>query len=132
MAERERLPDRRRSWTQKLHVAGQTVYLGCGFYPDGRLGEIFLDVSKAGSDLRMTMHTLAMTFSVALQHGTPLPVLIDCLKGGQVRSEYASILERVAQVLEEEFLKAPAAAEPEVTPAPVERVAGAHEAGSGV
>lgn len=81
MPQRECLPDRRASWTAHLHVCGQSVYLNCGEYPDGRLGEVFVDVSKAGSAARTYLKALSITMSLSLQHGTPLRTLVDALKG---------------------------------------------------
>src|SRR5436190_2278104 len=43
MRERERMPDRRKGYTQKAVVGGHKVYLRTGEYDDGRLGEIFID-----------------------------------------------------------------------------------------
>src|SRR5262249_11854719 len=39
MRERERMPDRRKGYTQKAVVGGHKVYLRTGEYDDGRLGE---------------------------------------------------------------------------------------------
>jgi ribonucleoside-diphosphate reductase alpha chain len=78
---RECLPDRRASWTAHLHVCGQSVYVGCGEFPDGRLGEVFVDISRAGSSARTFLKALSLTISLALQHGTPLRTLVDALKG---------------------------------------------------
>ncbi|HAA91637.1 MAG TPA: TSCPD domain protein, partial [Rhodospirillaceae bacterium] len=44
--ERERLPGRRKGYTQKAIVGGHKVYLRTGEYEDGRLGEIFIDMHK--------------------------------------------------------------------------------------
>ena len=38
--DRDRLPDRRKGYTQKAIVGGHKVYLRTGEYEDGRLGEI--------------------------------------------------------------------------------------------
>jgi ribonucleoside-diphosphate reductase alpha chain len=76
MSTRRILPNRRRSWTQKAVIGGTTCYLGCGEYDDGTLGELFLDVAKAGSALRATMDAFARGFSVSLQHGIPLESLV--------------------------------------------------------
>src|SRR5262249_50242620 len=46
--ERERMPDRRKGYTQKAVVGGHKVYLRTGEYEDGRLGEIFIDMHKEG------------------------------------------------------------------------------------
>ncbi|HZQ39759.1 MAG TPA: adenosylcobalamin-dependent ribonucleoside-diphosphate reductase, partial [Rhizomicrobium sp.] len=42
--ERERLPQRRKGYTQKAIVGGHKVYLRTGEYEDGRPGEIFIDM----------------------------------------------------------------------------------------
>src|SRR5262249_2188384 len=42
--ERERMPDRRKGYTQKAVVGGHKVYLRTGEYEDGRIGEIFIDM----------------------------------------------------------------------------------------
>src|SRR5581483_3833307 len=39
LRERERMPDRRKGYTQKAVVGGHKVYLRTGEYDDGRLGE---------------------------------------------------------------------------------------------
>lgn len=79
---REPLPDRRpRSWTQKVRIGGQTVYMTVGEYPDGRPGELFIDVSKAGTFLRGVMSALARTASVALQCGADVSVVVHALRG---------------------------------------------------
>ena len=50
--EREKLPNRRKSYTQKATVGGHKVYLHTGEYEDGRLGEIFIDMHKEGAAFR--------------------------------------------------------------------------------
>jgi len=50
------LPNRRASWTQKARIGGQTVYLGFGEYPNGDLGEIFVEVSPACLQAGGTRH----------------------------------------------------------------------------
>ena len=59
LLQRERLPNRRGGYTQKARVGGQKIYLRTGDYSDGRLGEIFIDVS------------------LGLQHGVPLEEFVD-------------------------------------------------------
>ena len=39
---REKLPERRKGYTQKAIVGGHKVYLRTGEYKDGSLGEIFI------------------------------------------------------------------------------------------
>ncbi len=76
-AERERLPDRRKSYTQKAIVGGHKVYLHTGEYDDGRLGEIFIDMHKEGAAFRSLMNNFAIAVSVGLQYGVPLEEFVD-------------------------------------------------------
>jgi len=75
--ERERLPDRRKGYTQKAVVGGHKVYLRTGEYPDGRLGEIFIDMHKEGAAFRSLMNNFAIAISVGLQYGVPLEEYVD-------------------------------------------------------
>uniref|UniRef100_UPI00068B4A95 vitamin B12-dependent ribonucleotide reductase n=1 Tax=Methylocapsa aurea TaxID=663610 RepID=UPI00068B4A95 len=75
--ERERLPDRRKGYTQKARVGGHKVYLRTGEYPDGRLGEIFIDMHKEGAAFRSLMNNFAIAISVGLQYGVPLDEYVD-------------------------------------------------------
>lgn len=75
--ERHRLPKTRNSLTHKFKVSNYEGYVTVGMYDDGRLGEMFLtDVGKEGSLLAGIMGAWSVTFSVALQYGTPLETLI--------------------------------------------------------
>ncbi|XSG82776.1 MAG: vitamin B12-dependent ribonucleotide reductase [Methyloligella sp. ZOD6] len=76
-AERERLPDRRKGYTQKAVVGGHKVYLRTGEYTDGRLGEIFIDMHKEGAAFRSLMNNFAIAVSVGLQYGVPLEEFVD-------------------------------------------------------
>ncbi len=69
---KKRLPNRRAGYTLKFRIGGQSFYLRTGEYPDGTLGEIFIDCAKAGSALRAMMSSLAMSVSKGLQHDVPL------------------------------------------------------------
>ena len=77
MRERERLPDRRKGYTQKAVVGGHKVYLRTGEYADGRLGEIFIDMHKEGAAFRSLMNNFAIAISVGLQYGVPLEEYVD-------------------------------------------------------
>ena len=76
-ADRERLPDRRKGYTQKAVVGGHKVYLRTGEYADGRLGEIFIDMHKEGAAFRSLMNNFAIAVSVGLQYGVPLEEFVD-------------------------------------------------------
>src|ERR1700733_3813213 len=52
LPQRERLPNRPGGYTQKARVGGQKVYLRTGDYADGRLGAIFIDMTRRGGGFR--------------------------------------------------------------------------------
>ena len=74
---RERLPDRRRGYTQRAIVGGQKIYLRTGEYDDGTLGEIFLDMHKEGAGFRSLMNAFAIAISMGLQYGVPLAKFVE-------------------------------------------------------
>jgi ribonucleoside-diphosphate reductase alpha chain len=74
---REKLPERRRGYTQKAIVGGHKVYLRTGEYQDGTLGEIFIDMHKEGAAFRAMMNNFAIAVSVGLQYGVPLEEFVD-------------------------------------------------------
>ncbi len=77
LRERERLPDRRKGYTQKAVVGGHKVYLRTGEYDDGRLGEMFIDMHKEGAALRSIINNFAIAVSLGLQYGVPLEEYVD-------------------------------------------------------
>ncbi|TIP31625.1 MAG: vitamin B12-dependent ribonucleotide reductase, partial [Mesorhizobium sp.] len=58
--DREKLPNRRKGYTQKAVVGGHKVYLRTGEFDDGRLGEIFIDMHKEGAAFRAMMNNFAI------------------------------------------------------------------------
>ncbi|MEJ6394685.1 vitamin B12-dependent ribonucleotide reductase [Gymnodinialimonas sp. 2305UL16-5] len=74
---REKMPDRRKGYTQKAMVGGHKVYLRTGEYSDGSLGEIFIDMHKEGAGFRAMMNNFAIAVSVGLQYGVPLEEFVD-------------------------------------------------------
>ncbi len=77
LREREKLPSRRKGYTQKAVVGGHKVYLRTGEYDDGRLGEIFIDMHKEGAALRSFINNFAIAVSLGLQYGVPLDEYVD-------------------------------------------------------
>jgi ribonucleoside-diphosphate reductase alpha chain len=77
MGEREKMPQRRKGYTQKANIGGHKVYLRTGDYEDGRLGEIFVDMHKEGAAYRSLMNCFAISISLGLQHGVPLEEFVD-------------------------------------------------------
>ncbi|GJM02296.1 MAG: vitamin B12-dependent ribonucleotide reductase [Rhodomicrobium sp.] len=76
-ADREKLPHRRKGYTQKAVVGGHKVYLRTGEYEDGRLGEIFIDMHKEGAAFRSLMNNFAIAISLGLQYGVPLEEYVE-------------------------------------------------------
>ncbi|KZZ30967.1 ribonucleotide-diphosphate reductase subunit alpha [Sulfitobacter sp. HI0082] len=74
---REKMPQRRKGYTQKANVGGHKVYLRTGEYEDGKLGEIFIDMHKEGAGFRAMMNNFAIAVSVGLQYGVPLEEFVD-------------------------------------------------------
>ncbi|UWQ20449.1 vitamin B12-dependent ribonucleotide reductase [Jannaschia sp. W003] len=74
---RERMPERRKGYTQKAVVGGHKVYLRTGEYEGGQLGEIFIDMHKEGAGFRAMMNNFAIAVSVGLQYGVPLEEFVD-------------------------------------------------------
>ncbi len=74
---REKLPHRRKGYTQKAIVGGHKVYLRTGEYEDGRPGEIFIDMHKEGAAFRSLMNNFAIAISIGLQYGVPLEEFVE-------------------------------------------------------
>jgi ribonucleoside-diphosphate reductase alpha chain len=74
---REKLPNRRKGYTQKAVVGGHKVYLRTGEYDDGRIGEIFIDMHKEGAAFRAMMNNFAIAISLGLQFGVPLEEYVE-------------------------------------------------------
>jgi ribonucleoside-diphosphate reductase alpha chain len=74
---RRRLPDDRQAITHKFSVGGQEGYITVGLYEDGSPGEVFIKMSKQGSTVSGFVDSLAIAWSMALQHGVPVESLIS-------------------------------------------------------
>ena len=80
-----KLPDTRSSVTHKFSVAGHEGYITVGLYENGKPGEIFITLGKAGSTLAGFADAFATAISFSLQHGVELRFLVD--KFAHVRFE---------------------------------------------
>jgi ribonucleoside-diphosphate reductase alpha chain len=74
---RKRLPDTRRAITHKFSIAEHEGYITVGFFEDGSIGELFLQMSKEGSTIGGLMDTVGTLTSIALQYGVPLSALVN-------------------------------------------------------
>ena len=75
--ERRPLPSRRKGYTQKAKIGGHSLFLRTGEYPNGSLGEIFLDMHKEGAAFRSLLNSFAIAVSLGLQYGVPLEEYAD-------------------------------------------------------
>ena len=71
------LPEKRMGWTQEAKIGGHKVYLRTGEYPDGTLGEVFIDIAKEGATLKGVLGCFAIAVSKGLQYGVPLEEFVD-------------------------------------------------------
>ena len=88
---RRTLPQRRASETFTLRFWNQNFTITIGRFPDGVIGEVFIDGGKSGQDIQSTARDAAVVLSLALQHGAP----IEAIRHAVTRSgsgEAASIL----------------------------------------
>ena len=74
---RDKLPQRRKGYTQKASINNHKVYLRTGEYMDGTLGEIFIDMHKEGAAFRSLMNNFAIAVSIGLQYGVPLEEFVE-------------------------------------------------------
>lgn len=77
VAQKRRLPSRRKGYIQAARIGGHKVYLRTGEYDDGTLGEIFIDMYKEGASYRSLLSCFAIAVSKALQHGVPLEEFVE-------------------------------------------------------
>lgn len=77
---RRRLPNRRRSETTVFETGGQKLRLTVGYYPNGDVGEIFVNTLRGSSGLDFYVCDAAILASLALQHGATLDELRHALK----------------------------------------------------
>lgn len=108
-ATRERLPNTRHSVTSKGRCGNHDFYIILGFYEDGRLGEVFINIAKEGSIIGGMFDALGTTISIALQHGVPWEAMRDHYRhmrfdpaGASLdgREEYPSLVHAVAAVID--------------------------------
>jgi hypothetical protein len=75
MTARQRLPNRRLAETFDIEVAGLFYTCTVGRFPDGQIGELFLQNHKPGSQSDANARDAAVAASLALQFGCPLETL---------------------------------------------------------
>ena len=79
MTARQRLCNRRACESFEFRHVGLDFTLAAGFYPDGRIAEIFLSSHKPGSPIEAIARDAAVTVSIALQFGADLETIRQAL-----------------------------------------------------
>jgi hypothetical protein len=95
---RNRLPNRRTAETLAFERDNLKYQMTVGHYPDGRVGEIFLNAEHANSLLDVLAHDAAIGISLALQHGCSLETIRHALKRdaqGVAASPIGEALDRI-------------------------------------
>jgi hypothetical protein len=95
---RRRLPNKRHAETIAFQRDGSRYQLTAGYFPDGRLGEVFINADRADSLLDVLMSDAAIAVSLALQYGAPIDELRHALKRdgrGEPASPIGAALELV-------------------------------------
>jgi hypothetical protein len=69
MSPRQRLPNRRPAENFNFEVSGLRYTCTVGRFPDGKIGELFLNNHNSNSSADTAARDSAIVFSIALQHG---------------------------------------------------------------
>ena len=77
VATRKHMPYDVTGWRHKFEINGYKGYIIVNEYPDGKPGEVFLKLGKPGSTIAGLIDGFTQQLSIALQHGVPLPKLIQ-------------------------------------------------------
>jgi hypothetical protein len=99
---RKTLPNRRRAETITFERDGARYRMSVGYYPDGQLGEVFLNADRANSLLDFLMSDAAILASIALQYGAPLDEIRHALKRdvrGLAASPIGAAVDRIGSPL---------------------------------
>ena len=78
---KEKLSRVRRGHTHTFKIEGLTGYIITGEYDDGRLGEVFIRVSKQGSTLMGIVDAWSIALNMGLQNGVPLISYVEKYAG---------------------------------------------------
>lgn len=80
---RDILPQRRASARTDFWHGSFLYSATIGFYPNGRVGEVFLSASKTGTELDVATRDSAIALSFALQHGATVAAVRDAMTRGE-------------------------------------------------
>lgn len=75
--EKLRLPGKRTGFNYAATIGGQRIFFRTGEYKNGQLGEIFIDMFKAGASYKSLLNCFAVCVSLGLQYGVPLEKFVE-------------------------------------------------------
>jgi hypothetical protein len=75
MSPRQRLPNRRPAENFNFEVSGLRYICTVGRFPDGNIGELFLNNHNSNSSADTAARDSAIVVSIALQHGADLETI---------------------------------------------------------
>jgi len=78
---RSRMPETRTATVHHFEIMGEDGYITLGRFPDGRVGEIFVNMHKQGSTIQGLLHSWSIALSMALQYGAPFEDVIRKFRG---------------------------------------------------
>jgi ribonucleoside-diphosphate reductase alpha chain len=71
------LTARRKGFNYAATIGSQRIFFRTGEYENGELGEIFIDMFKAGASYKSLLNCFAVAVSLGLQYGVPLEKYVD-------------------------------------------------------
>jgi len=101
MTARERLPNRRISSTFELEHSGLHYTVTFSRFPDGRIGEVFIQNHKRGNASDVAVRDAGILLSFCLQYGCPVETISRALSrnsDGSASGVMAAVLDRIAEV----------------------------------
>jgi hypothetical protein len=96
MSLRERLPNRRATETFTFELDGLRFTASVSRFPDGRIGELFVNNHKAGNQVDTNARDAAILLSFALQHGAD----VDAIRKALCRDSSGRALGPVSRALD--------------------------------
>lgn len=99
---REKLAGRRYSDNFSLWLDGREHQILLGFYPDGRLAEVFIESARVGTPYNLLMKETAIALSFALQHGCTVETMRSAMprpSDGAPEGPLGVLLDRVSGMM---------------------------------
>jgi len=75
--EKRSLPSKRNGFNYAATIGGQKIFFRTGEYENKQLGEIFIDMFKAGASYKSLLNCFAVAVSLGLQYGVPVEKYVE-------------------------------------------------------